>query len=138
MSGKENIVKLHSTLASGAYGRVDEHDTHPHVKKMYDQPHLAVFINGDWLPILPGMIIGLVKNRAHVDGVAPYIFKKVNVKPGKEFIDLVAWSSDRTSTRRLQLIANYSGVYRSGVDNADQAIDSAINAQKGADAVKDE
>lgn len=120
------IRRLHKEYTSGIYPR--EPDSR--LTELYDKPHLAVFINGDWLPILPGMIIGLVKNRKHVDGVAPYILRKVSAKPGHEFIDLVAWSTNPENGRRLQFLANYSGVFRSGVDNADQAIDAAVNATK--------
>lgn len=125
---KENIPRLHNVLLSGSYERVK--DQHPYVQKLYDEPHLAIFINGDWLPILPGMIIGLVKNRAHVDGIAPYKLKKVNAKPGHEFIDLVAYSSDNSSTRRLQFLANYSGVFRSATNDGEQVVEQEKDGDK--------
>lgn len=123
----DKIQKLHSTLASATYQK-KHYD--PRVEKMLDGHHLALFINGDWLAILPGMILGLMTNRQHVNGIAPYIVKKVGWKPGKEFIDLVAWSSDGRSTRTLRFGVKYSGRYVSGINSADEAIDGAVNAKR--------
>lgn len=122
----DNIQRLHKQYASGIYPREPDEK----LTKLYDQPHLAVFINGDWLPVLPGMIIGLVKNRRHVDGVAPYILAKVNAKPGSERIDLLSWSTNPANQRTLQLGAKYAGKYASGINDADAAIDAAVNSQK--------
>lgn len=121
----DQIQRLHKSYISGIYPR----EPTKHVE-LYDQQHLALFINGDWLPIIPGMIIGLVKNRKHVDGVAPYILRKVNAKPGHEFIDLIAWSSDHSSTRRLQFLANYSGVYRSATQDGQSVVENIDKEKK--------
>jgi hypothetical protein len=125
----DKLRRLHNTYLSGTYS---QKHSNPIVDKMMDEPHLAIFINGDWLPVLPGMIIGLIKNRKHVDGVAPYILKKVETKPGKEFIDLVAWSSDGSSSRKLQFLANYSGVYRSSTNASEERQEAVKDAEEAA------
>lgn len=126
----DNIQRLHKVYTSGIYPR---DSNNPAVDKLLDEPHLAIFINGDWLPVLPGMVIGLVKNRRHVDGVAPYFLSKVSLKPGKEYIDLVAWSTDGRSDRTLRLGAKYAGKYVSGIRDADEAVDAAMASQKMGD-----
>ena len=124
----EQTKRLHTTYTSKAYTKENRD---PRVTAMLEQPHLAVFINGEWLPLLPGMIIGLMRNIQHVDGIAPYKIKKVGLSAGKEFIDLEAYSSDSKSTRKLQFLANYSGVYRTETANADAAIASTLDKKNG-------
>lgn len=124
----DKLQRLHNVYTSAAYQQSKDKIYHGLTKK----PHLALFVNGDWIPILPGMIIGFMRNIEHIDGIAPYVFEKVNLSPGNEYINFRAWSSDRTSGRKLQFLANYTGVFRSGVDNADQAVASAAHLIKGA------
>lgn len=131
----DNIQRLHKVYTSGIYPRGS---ANPELEKLLDEPHLAILINGDWLPVVPGMIIGIVKNRRHVDGVAPYWLKKVNAKPGSEYIDLVAWSTNKNSDRTLRLGAKYGGQYASGIRDADEAVDAAMNATRGSDEGADE
>ncbi len=123
----DQIRKLHNTYTSGVY---PEKKVSERMQALLDKPHLAVLINGDWLPILPGMIIGFVKDRSKVDGVAPYILTKVNAKTLYEYIDLVAWSTNPATSRKLRLGARYSGTFKSGVTDADQAVDATIAAKK--------
>lgn len=130
----DKVQRLHKVYASGIYPREPKKE----LEDVYNQPHLALFINGDWLPILPGMIIGLVKDRTKVDGVAPYVLQKVSLREGKEFINLIAWPPDKPNQRRLQLLGNYTGKYRTNVDNADQAVDAAISATRGSNEGTDE
>lgn len=125
----DKIRKLHNTYIS-AQDLESRTDVSPYVKKALTEPHLALYINHDWVPILPGMIIALVTDRTKVNGIAPYTLKKVNTKPGKERIDLIAWSSDGRNQRELKLGAKYTGTYISGINNADEAIEAAVNAQK--------
>lgn len=123
-------VKPLHTVYSSAYNSAIEQKSPLH-QKLYDAPHLALFINGDWLPILPGMIIGLVTDRKRVDGIAPYRLMKVRTKTGKEQIDLAAYSTNPNNARILKLGARYSGSYASGVEDADQAVDAAMAAVTG-------
>lgn len=125
----DQIRKLHNTYIS-AQDLESRTDVSPYLKKALTEPHLALYINGDWIPIVPGMIIALVTDRTKVNGVAPYILKGVKTKPGKERIDLIAWSSDPRNQRELKLGAKYTGTYISGINNADEAIDAAVNATK--------
>lgn len=127
----DKIQRLHNVLLSGSYGKISRQGhADPRVQALYDKPHLAIFINGDWLPILPGMIIGLVKDRTKVDGIAPYRLLKVNAKPGYERIDLVAFSSNTQNTRTLRLGAKYAGKYISNVRDPDEVVDASIKAKQ--------
>lgn len=100
----------------------------PIVQKMLREPHLALFINGDWLHILPGMIMALVTDPTKVHGIAPYRVAKVNTKPGREYIDLIAYTNAVGNSRKLRLGARYSGHFRSNVNDSDQAIEGAVAA----------
>lgn len=133
------LQRLHDIYMSGTYGKLNrEPHPDPRVQKLYNEPHLALFINGDWLPILPGMIIGMITDRTQIDGIAPYYFSKVNTKPGKEYIDLIAFSSDMKNNRTLRLGAKYAGQFVSGIRGADDVIDGAMNAKKMASEDSDE
>lgn len=124
---------LHTVYTSAK--PVDESTISPTLARLLKEPHLALFVNGDWLPIVPGMILGLVTDRTKVNGIAPYRLMRVRTKPGKEQIDLVAYSINPNNQRVLKLGARYSGSYASGINDADQAVDAAMATQKN---LKDE
>jgi hypothetical protein len=121
------IQKIHKVYTSAApHGRPRD----PKLEAALDQPHLAVMLgNGELMPIIPGTIVIFVKNRQHVDGIAPYILTKVNAKTLHEYLDFVAWSTNPKSSRKMRLGVKYSGKYKSGLTDADSAID-AVEADK--------
>lgn len=119
---------LHTVYTSAK--PVDESKISPTLAKLLKEPHLALFVNGDWLPIVPGMIIGLVTDRTKIDGIAPYRLMKVRTKPGKELIRLAAYSTNLNNERILNLGAKYTGQFASGTADADQAVDAAMATQK--------
>jgi hypothetical protein len=128
----DKLQKLHEHHTATAYGD-KESKVSPLLQKLLKEPHLALFINGEWLPIVPGMIIALISDRSKVNGIAPYVLKKVSAKPGKEFVDLVAYSTNMTNARELRLGARYKGHYATSLNDSDKAQDAIVNALKQGD-----
>ncbi len=127
----EQIKKLHEVYTSGHSEEQKEQEVSPALANALTKPHLAVMIGpNEWMPVVPGMIIALITDRSKVNGIAPYILTKVNTKPGREFLDMVAWSTNPNNRRKLRLGAKYSGNYASPITDADQASDAAIAAVK--------
>lgn len=128
------IKKLHEVYHEATGSKVEDPEANisPLLAKRLKEPHLSVMVGAnEWMPIVPGMILALVTDRSKVDGIAPFIITKVCTKPGKEYIDLVAWTTNVASRRKLRLGAKYSGHFASAINNTDQVVDAASAALKG-------
>lgn len=126
---RNQTKQLHEVYTSNEWDDKTK-NLNPIVQKMLKEPHLALYINQDWLHILPGMIIALVTDPTKVNGIAPYRLMKVNTKPGKEYIDLAAYSNNPQNSRTLRLGSRYRGHFASNITSADQAIESAVKAKQ--------
>lgn len=69
------------------------------------------------LPIPPGAHLFFISDPRRADGIYEMILEKVVFENNalKE-VRLVAFTKDRTSTRRLTLKANWGGTYKSGLE----------------------
>lgn len=82
------------------------------------QAHLAVVTEADGraMAIPPGAVMYIIIDPTRPEKIIPLVLHKVT----KKFIEFYAPTSDKTSTRKVRFVAQWSGDYKSPTKDAIQ------------------